>query len=105
MQYECFQGSRAGVFELRVTCTLANVRERSCAVERPFIIVFIHLWSLPRKSGLLKTLRVVSLWLNFVSRHYRGTGKLAQRIASVRSINSAIYIQLRKQAAHRSGSH
>ena len=37
MQYECFQGNRAGVCELRVPCTLANVRERSCAVERPFM--------------------------------------------------------------------
>ena len=34
-----------------------------------------------------------------------GRPGLPQRTPSVRSINSEIYIQLRKQAAHRSGSH
>ena len=56
---------------------------------------------LPRKSGLLKSLRVVSLWQSLHITPLSDDRKARACMAPVRSINNAIYIWLRKQAAHR----
>jgi hypothetical protein len=70
----------------------------------PSLFLFTYSFS-QQETSLLKTPRVVSLRPNSTSHAYRTTRKIRARTPSVRSINNEIYIRVRKQAAHRSGSH
>jgi len=75
-------------------------------MARPFIIVSVHLFVLPAgDQSAQDSMRGVTLAELHITRLWDDPESSGQRTPSVRLINNEIYIRVRKQAAHRSGSH